>query len=293
MSKRGAKMVATSIWWVIPAAVAIVLARWVAARLALRRQLPTGGLQADYEYCLRTLELDPFEVDHILTSIVLRDEYRISGQRLGPGDVAVDVGAHAGVFSLWCHRKGSRSIHAFEPGERNFGRLRARLGALPGFHCARAAVWRSDLDTPVLVRLSRIEHENTGGNSVLAGGDALDFHAQQPIAAVAEEAVPALALDAILGRFERVKLLKVDCEGSEFPILLTSRLLDRVERIVGEIHECGQEMMPRLMDAARVAGYAEYRASALVTRLESFGFAVTVHSGQGSLCLFDAWRPAR
>jgi hypothetical protein len=98
-------------------------------------------------------------------------------------------------------------------------------------------------------------------------------------------------LDAILERFSRVKLLKIDCEGSEFPILLTSRRLDHVERVVGEIHEQEEGIMKVLDPHTRVPGYAAYRVENLVARLESFGFAVTTRlNARQHIYLFDARR---
>src|SRR5262249_7349465 len=135
-------------WWAILVLMVGALAWWMASRRSARRRLPRGLLRDQYEHCRRVLQLDSFEDDHILTPIVLMEEYRISGKRFAPADVIVDVGAHTGVFSCLCHLKGSRAIYAYEPGERNFGRLKSRLGAVPGIHCARAAVWRSDREAP-------------------------------------------------------------------------------------------------------------------------------------------------
>jgi hypothetical protein len=36
---------------------------------------------------------------------------------------------------------------------------------------------------------------------------------------------------------DRVRFLKLDCEGSEWPILVTSKMLHLVDEIRGEIHE--------------------------------------------------------
>jgi len=41
---------------------------------------------------------------------------------------------------------------------------------------------------------------------------------------------------SIVNKGNRVRLLKIDCEGSEFPILYTSKMLEYVDEIVGELH---------------------------------------------------------
>ena len=43
-------------------------------------------------------------------------------------------------------------------------------------------------------------------------------------------------IDNILSNLPKVSLLKIDTEGSEFEILMNSKLLHKVERIVGEYH---------------------------------------------------------
>ena len=71
--------------------------------------------------------------------------------------------------------------------------------------------------------------------------------------------VEAISLDEVLSRFQRARLMKIDCEGSEFPILLTSKLLTRVDRIVGEYHEIPSERMLMLAAEARVDGVESIR----------------------------------
>jgi hypothetical protein len=50
--------------------------------------------------------------------------------------------------------------------------------------------------------------------------------------------VESITLDSIFARhrIEKCKLLKIDCEGSEYEILLGARCLDRVEYLAGEFH---------------------------------------------------------
>jgi DNA polymerase III delta prime subunit len=49
--------------------------------------------------------------------------------------------------------------------------------------------------------------------------------------------VESIGLDSILSNFNRIKLLKIDIEGSEYPVLYTSTQLYKVKEIVGEYHE--------------------------------------------------------
>jgi FkbM family methyltransferase len=233
---------------------------------------------------------DQYDVQNILASVVYRDEYGITQEHFEPGDVIVDVGAHIGAFSFLCHLLGSRAIFSYEPGERNFQLLKRNVGSLPGVHLFRAAVWRSDGDGQQELILSEASR-NSGEQSVLVAGHILNFAGQQLLDPSGPGyRVSSVPLDVILERFSRVKLLKLDCEGSEFPILLTSRQLNRVERVVGEIHELEEGFMKVLDRHSRVPGYVTYRLEDLMARLESFGFRVSTRPGGPHMYLFDARR---
>jgi Methyltransferase FkbM domain len=54
----------------------------------------------------------------------------------------------------------------------------------------------------------------------------------------AADMIPSAALDAVFDALgiENCKLLKIDCEGSEYEILLASRSLEKVEYLSGEFH---------------------------------------------------------
>jgi FkbM family methyltransferase len=226
-----------------------------------------------------------------VNNVAKRDEYGITDKRLDSGDVIVDVGANIGAFSLLCHILGSRAIFGYEPGERNFQLLKENVGYLPGVHLFHAAVWRSDGEGPWDLTLS--EGPNSGSHSVLAAGHILHFEEQQLLDSAPDYPAACVPLDAILERFGRVKILKLDCEGSEFPILLTSRHLNRVDRIVAEVHECEEEVMAVLDPHSRLPGFPVYRLESLVAQLESFGFSVTTRTGQSHMHWFDARRDIR
>lgn len=223
--------------------------------------------------------LNPFE-RAILCTVLLEDEYRLTGRGpLQADDVVIDVGAHVGSFSYLCHRLGSRRIHAFECGPETFRRLRENLAGLSGIQAEQRAVFRSDTRDELLLAQSGARGANTGSNSVMLADDSSGV-----------DPVQTIGLDEVLARFDRVRLLKLDCEGAEFPALLTSEALGRVDEIVGEYHEVGEEAMKRLAPGARVQGYAAYRKEDLASKLRDRGFEVRLVPGDGELGLFFATR---
>ena len=82
--------------------------------------------------------------------------------------------------------------------------------------------------------------------------------------------------------------MKLDCEGSEFPILLTSKLLSKADRIIGEYHEVDSTAMKYLAPIAKLPHYKEYKTQMLVEKLEQKGFEVTLTPNSSSIGHFDA-----
>jgi FkbM family methyltransferase len=137
-----------------------------------------------------------------------------------------------------------------------------------------AAVWRSDQRVAALHLRDCPEPSNTGWREVF-GEDG-----SSPVAAVPLDEIVRDVTD--YGR-RRIAMLKIDCEGSEFPILLTARTLHLVDAIVGEYHEFNSSHYPEPIPApARVPGYDRYTMAELAPVLERWGFAVEVKPYPGS-----------
>jgi len=102
------------------------------------------------------------------------------------------------------------------------------------------AAWRSDGVSEELFHSGYSYHRcgllNTGSGIVGTNGGC------RPTPNLKFDDVVRSATD---GRGGRVRLLKLDCEGSEYPILLTSATLDRIHEIVGEFHEFGGDFDER------------------------------------------------
>ncbi len=221
--------------------------------------------------------------DHIWLNIVDRNhnEYRLPKRM--DGYVVIDVGAHIGAFSYACIERGAQKVYAFEPNLSSFSLLTENLSRYVESNRAyieRAAVWRSDepmIDILYLSRMTEIDERiNSGSPSVIKGEPA--------------ERVPAISLDSILDWIQsrdnpKKVLLKLDCEGSEWPILFTSSLLEAVvDEIVGEYHAFELPF--------ELHGKTKYDIGDLISFLDKKGYSVDafVHEGQNVLGMFFAKR---
>jgi FkbM family methyltransferase len=191
------------------------------------------------------------------SAVVRQNEYDVPA-RLEGGDVVIDVGAHIGCFSWMCLARGAGRVHAYEVEPHNFALLETNLAPAGERALARhAAVWRSDRDEELFFSPPQLDID-TGGGSVMDGRGAPVAHSV-PFGAVLEEALAA-------GDSGRVRLLKLDCEGSEYPILYTAPTLEPIEEIVGEYHERPQD--------PRFAGLPGFTIAALAEFLAARGFEV-------------------
>jgi FkbM family methyltransferase len=219
----------------------------------------------------------------IFDGVVAQDEYRLP-ERFEPDDVVVDVGAHIGSFAYAVILRGGKHVWSIEPDPMNCALASEHLAPYvdQGYvQMMQAAVWRSDPNDDEL-RFDGYHAfpqsypgmegiVNTGNGSVVWG-------LGEPVAKVAFDDVVDLATN----RGERrVRLLKLDCEGAEWPIVLTSRRLHMIDEIVGEFHELGGPFLEigenrpwneQVFHSARVAGFT---IEELVRFLRHAGFGVT------------------
>lgn len=161
------------------------------------------------------------------------ESYDLDSIDFKPGDVVIDIGAHAGVVSIYLAKKHPYlRILAFEPVPTNYKRLlwniaqnkvtntRGEPGAgVTPIHAAIVGQGKH-------FRLTYNDRTNTGGASGYIRGKRIK--------------VPALTLGQVFVtyRIDRCKLLKVDCEGAEYDIFTgaSDAVLSRVDYLRGEFH---------------------------------------------------------
>jgi FkbM family methyltransferase len=207
----------------------------------------------------RHWQLRPRTLDRrIALHVLVHNEYRLNN-RLGPDDIVLDIGAHIGSFALQALRMGAGVVHGYEPDADNFRLLTHNLAPYGDrVHLHHAAVWRSDVCVAHVTMSNPFTARNTGAIRVEETGTRID-------AVAFDEVIEHLTRDG-----QRIRLAKLDCEGAEWPILLTSQTLDRVDALCGEYH------LGALPEAYRVGDGAAFGVERLTEALRNHGFTVEI-----------------
>lgn len=169
-------------------------------------------------------------------------ERRIAELGLRPVDVAIDCGANVGNVTAALLRTGA-CVHAFEPNPHAYAVLAERFQGEPNVELHPQAV----LDRAGTARLHLhvdAVHDPVGasvGSSVLPFKGNVDVDTYVEVEAI-DLAEFVLALD------RQVKVLKLDVEGAECPVvhrLLDTGAIDRIGTVLVELHD---RHIPELRD---------------------------------------------
>jgi len=173
-------------------------------------------------------------IEHwIYQQITSGDEYDIAGLDLSD-KVIIDVGSHVGFFSFLCLYKRAKKVYAFEIDADNVAYSKRNLKDYADkFIVERKAVWRSDVDSETRYFGSYPIWEGTTMQNTGGIGIVLENAGHNSVETISLDAV----ISKVLEQEGHIDLLKIDAESSEWPILLTSRLVSNIPIIVGEYHE--------------------------------------------------------
>ena len=225
---------------------------------------------------MKPARLRPETFDAAIWKVVNEEnEYRLPNA-FARGDVVVDVGAHIGAFTYAVLTRGAGRVLAFEPFAENFEMASVNLRTYGNRVTLRnEAVWACSEKLMFQVPTN----ENTGGGGVWDEGVEVQVVAFDEVCRTA----------ARLNRKGRVRLVKLDCEGSEWAILLTSTMLGVIDEVCGEFHE---DRVPPQTRSHTPGPFTRWRLGCVLTKA-GFDVRLWVNPGAPTLGLFWARRPEK
>lgn len=225
----------------------------------------------------------------VFDEVYVKNQYRLPDS-LPADSLVIDIGANIGAFAVACLMRGAGTVVCFEPCQHNFQQLVKNTAGWPGRVAAfNAAVWRSDKN-------ERIKFVGSTKNTACGGVAPWDSNAVGDFT-MAPVFVESMGLDDLLlhatdGGIRKVDILKIDAEGSEYPILYTSKRLQVVDKIIGETHQFSSSWPDEDISILEFST-REACAAGMKRFLENQGFSVTQadESPDNTICtLFFAQR---
>lgn len=177
-----------------------------------------------------------------IIEIIDKGEYGLQRFENLENKTFIDIGANHGLATIILAKQNPKSkIYSFEPNPNTYIFLEKNI---KDNNLDNVILFNKALHTKKGLKL--IEHPNCSGASILSDekksmDDYFKDHNLYNRLDVNEINVETISLDNFLieNNINNIFLLKIDCEGSEFDILLNSKELFKkvnIENIIGEFH---------------------------------------------------------
>jgi len=208
----------------------------------LRFRVPSWAL---YQVFKEIFVSDFYDIDVVLKKLPARP-------------VVVDIGANAGYFNMLLFSKiVDATVYAYEPIPSNYALFQQNIALNPALagriHLFNKAVTGTPQEAVKLFM------ETDAANSVIASVFS-DFDRQNQFT----HRVPAVSLSQILeeNQIERVDLLKIDCEGSEYPIIYETpaSCWGKISMMTIEVHDLDKNQR-NVSHLARYLGSQGYQVA--------------------------------
>ena len=185
----------------------------------------------------------------ILQEVFLANPYVVRIRGLGLDPVVVDIGAYVGDFALYAIKHfGARQVIAYEPSKRNFSIMQRNIE-------------NNQYDDQIIsVNMAVSDTDTVFMDIDLPDRRQANVSVYQPSSSLTR--VKSVTLKDLfdIHKLECVDFLKLDCEGSEYAILLSAplELFGQIRNIAMEFHEIEgfKQKLDAVIDRLRNVGYA-------------------------------------
>ena len=212
----------------------------------------------------------PVSLHQVFKEIFMADVYNIEALiRVLPDDpLVIDIGANAGFFDILLLSKiKNAQIYAYEPLSSNIERMRSVASSNRRFD--KSVIISPFAVTGLPCEMLRLYAQDTEDNQVVASS-LKGFNTDN----TKELWIPAISFSEIIANIPEAKidLLKMDCEGSEYDIVLNTPREDmrRVERMLIEVHDIDSQF--NVNTFSRYLGELGYNVS--YTPINGFCYAL-------------------
>lgn len=207
---------------------------------------------------------------YIFYKIIHDNEYKLQDDL--SDKIIVDIGAHIGSFSIAALQRNAAYVYAYEAHPENYELAKENISNVSSNFSIEnlAVVGNNDENKVGYGDLSF----NTGQHKITKN-------------IIDDKFVNTIKFDHIIRKIisdnKKIDILKIDCEGSEYPIFYTSLCMYNINHIVGEYHDnLSQEEINK-------NSFFDYSGEGLIAFFKSIGMR-TFHQHIQDAGLFFATR---
>jgi FkbM family methyltransferase len=189
----------------------------------------------------------------VFKEIFVTDFYDMDNlvKRLGAKPVIIDIGANVGYFNIMLFSKTKdATVYAYEPIPANYELFKKTIALNPLLQKKIHLFNKAVTGTPQ--QFVELYMESATENSVIASVYA-DFDKQNKYSVK----VPAISLQQIVdeNKLGKIDLVKIDCEGSEYPIIYETpgNVWQQINMLTIEVHNLDEDKR----NAARLGKFLE------------------------------------